>query len=101
MTRGFYRHYKGPLYWVESVGVLHDTTRRVVVYHSSQSALEPVGVRLRYEDQFEQFVYSSDGEAYKGPVPAKRDGSDGGFTTLRDNRLERIVPRFLRREFAT
>jgi hypothetical protein len=55
VKRGFYRHYKGPVYFVEGVGTLHDDTRRVVVYQSTQSA-EDGEPRLRFEDDFEAWV---------------------------------------------
>jgi len=52
VSRGFYRHYKGQVYWVHGVGTLHDETRRVVIYESTRSAVDGAP-RLRYEDDFE------------------------------------------------
>jgi hypothetical protein len=60
VRRGLYRHYKGAVYWVEGVGVLHDETRRIVVYQSVQSA-EDGEPRLRYEDEFEEDVCTATG----------------------------------------
>jgi hypothetical protein len=72
VRRGFYQHYKGDYYFVESVGVMHDDTRRIVVYQSTQSAADGV-TRLRYEDEFEQWVQCVGGpemgeaQVYAGP----------------------------------
>lgn len=64
VSRGFYRHYKGGVYFVEGVGTLHDDGRRVVVYQSTQSAVDG-NPRLRFEDEFEEFVDPATGERMK------------------------------------
>jgi hypothetical protein len=53
ISRGFYRHASGKDYFVHGVGRLHDETRRIVVYESTQSAVDGAP-RLRYEDDFEK-----------------------------------------------
>ncbi len=55
VQRGFYRHYKGPTYFVHGVGVLHDETRLVVVYDSTRSVIDG-DLRLRYADEFLEIV---------------------------------------------
>jgi hypothetical protein len=63
VTRGFYKHYRGDVYFVEGVGVTHDDDHRIVVYHSTESAKELSGIRLRFEDDFEMLVDPMTGEA--------------------------------------
>lgn len=61
VSRGFYKHYRGVVYFVLGVGVLHDENRRIVIYESPQSALDGMP-RLRFEDEWEEFVDPLTGE---------------------------------------
>lgn len=61
IERGFYRHYKGPVYFVESVGVLHDENFRIVIYQSTESCRDG-STRLRRESDFEAWVDPKTGE---------------------------------------
>lgn len=65
VTRGFYRHYKGDVYFVTSIGQSHSNAdagtprarARWVLYESTQSCAPGDGVtRMRPEDEFEEFV---------------------------------------------
>lgn len=70
ITRGFYRHYRGHVYYVLGVGVnQHDDSYRQVVYTSVKT--EEAGTTcpgsydflLRSEDAFTQWVDPDNGEA--------------------------------------
>lgn len=68
VTKGFYRHYKGGIYFVTGVGVLHDTERRIVSYESTQSVVDG-SPRFRYEDEFEEWVYPENGRTAYNHAP--------------------------------
>jgi hypothetical protein len=86
VMRGFYKHYKGDPYFVLGVGVLHDESRRIVVYHSIESAIEEGGIRLRYEDDFAAWINR------RTHLPVYRD-RDQEYDMGNIPRFERIEPR--------
>lgn len=98
ITRGFYRHYKGDVYFVEGIGQSHanedvDTLRasvRWVLYQSTRSCQPEDGVtRMRTEREFEEWVHPS----MLSPVPPPADeqrqlARDLGYVP----RFERVEP---------
>lgn len=107
ITRGLYRHYKGDVYFVESVGQSHSnadegTPRaavRWVLYQSTQSCATGDGItRMRPESEFEQWVipdldgaHSPDGFA---PSQYERD-TGSAYVFVRGHKFV-AVPRFAR-----
>lgn len=92
IRRGFYAHYKGPVYFVTGVGVLHDQQRRIVAYESTQSAEDGIP-RLRYEEEFEEFVYPDRGGEVYGLADPDSVGTTDEFL---DSIGRKIVRRFRR-----
>lgn len=79
VTRGFYRHYKGHVYFVHGVACdPHDNHRRLVIYTSVKT--EEVGTEgqpkydflARDEKVFEEWVDAWNGQVYTGEIPDTR-----------------------------
>lgn len=87
-TRGFYRHYKGGVYFVLGVGLLHDSEQDIVVYESTQSAVDGV-IRLRYRNEWEQLVDPKTGrplvDLKSGRPRPEAKGGVPRFVRLRDD----------------
>jgi len=73
ISRGFYRHYKGDVYFVEGIGQSHSNldagkpgeARRWALYQSTQSCAPGDGItRMRPEVEFEQWVVVTPGPLY-------------------------------------
>lgn len=67
VSRGFYKHYKGPIYFVTSVGTLDEhghgnaDAPRIVTYESTQSCNVDGLARHRWEKDFIEDVFWPDG----------------------------------------
>ncbi len=79
VTRGFYKHYKGDVYFVEGIGTSHDNgdagtlseSVRWVLYQSTMSCRAEDGItRMRTECEFEQWVLPASPDL---PFPPPRD----------------------------
>lgn len=68
VSKGFYRHYKGHVYYVHGVACLkHEGNRRIVIYTSVKTEQEKVFDFLaRDEADFEDLVEPDTGEAWGG-----------------------------------
>ncbi len=108
ITRGLYRHYKGDVYFVESVGQSHSnadegTPRaavRWVLYQSTQSCATGDGItRMRPESEFEQWVIPAlDGESAPADFVPTADERYLGEADVRVGADDwKAVPRFTRR----
>jgi hypothetical protein len=59
IRRGFYRHYKGDIYFVEGVGQIDNEGPRLVAYQSVRG-VEADAMQFRWESEFEEWVDPSD-----------------------------------------
>lgn len=68
VSKGFYRHYKGHIYYVHGVACLkHEQNRRVVIYTSVKTEQEKIFDFLaRDEIDFEEMVEPDTGKAWGG-----------------------------------
>lgn len=107
ITRGFYRHWKGDVYFVEGVGQSHsnadeNTPRaqvRWVLYQSALSCEPGDGItRMRPESEFEEWVIPAlDGAVPDGFVPTAAEIAAGEAWPVRHLDAEwEAVPRFRR-----
>jgi len=94
VSKGFYRHYKGHLYFVHGVGCdKHDEDHRMVVYTSVKTIEGDEGFDflLRDEQDFEARVYKSDGLVVGSVAPRSKDPIVRRFTRV-INPEKSIVP---------
>lgn len=116
IARGFYVHYKGPIYFVQSIAIngdTHDDTDVLVVYETTQGCGEsyvidpdkgPVltdpgrpGPRTRTVNQFVERVNPVTGEAALDGVPRFQRvvGWSGGVPLVMvDGQVELFKPRY-------
>lgn len=76
--KGFYRHYKGHVYFVHGIGeAKHENNRRMVVYTSTKTEMyKSYEFLLREEKEFDQWVYTAKDRSEPPPPipsPARED----------------------------
>lgn len=86
--RGFYRHYKGDVYFVEGVGQIDHQGPRIVAYQSKRG-VETNEMQFRWENEFDGWVHPATKEETRDhPYFSEKAAIANGWV----RRFERIEP---------